>query len=96
VTSAFLLNMTNPTTVLSFLAVLAALRADEHRPWWQTVFLVAGVFIGSMVWWTVLSTVVNHHRKKFDGRLMLWMNRAAGLAIGAFGIVTLIFSRNGF
>jgi threonine/homoserine/homoserine lactone efflux protein len=96
VTSAFLLNLTNPTTVLSFLAVLAALRMDEHRPWWQTVFLVGGIFAGSMVWWMVLSGVVNHFREKINDRMMLWMNRVAGLAIGGFGIVTLFLSRKGF
>jgi threonine/homoserine/homoserine lactone efflux protein len=96
VTSAFLLTIMNPTTVLSFLAVLAALRMDEQRPWWQTAFLVAGIFFGSMAWWIVLSAIVNHFRGKFNDRMMIWMNRAAGLAIGGFGIVTLIFSRKGF
>lgn len=95
-TSAFLLNLTNPTTVLSFLAVLAALRMDEHRPWWQTVFLVAGIFCGSMAWWIVLSTAVSHFREKINDRKMLWMNRIAGVAIAGFGVVTLIFSRKGF
>lgn len=96
VRSAFLLTLTNPTTVLSFLAVLAALRMEEQRPWWQTVFLVAGIFCGAMVWWIVLGAIVNHFRKRINNRMMLWMNRAAGLAIGGFGIVTLIFSREGF
>jgi threonine/homoserine/homoserine lactone efflux protein len=96
VASAFFLNLSNPTTVLSFLAVLAALRMDEHRPWWQTVFLVAGIFFGSMAWWIVLATFVNRLREKIDDRATLWMNRVAGLAIGGFGIVTVIFSRKGF
>lgn len=96
VTVAFLLNLTNPTTVLSFLAVLAALGMDVHRPWWLTVFLVAGIFFGSMAWWIVLSSVVNHFRKNINDRMMLWMNRVAGVAIGGFGIVTLLVSRKGF
>jgi threonine/homoserine/homoserine lactone efflux protein len=96
VISALLLTLMNPTTVLSFLAVLAALRMDEHRPWWQTAVLVAGIFFGLMAWWIVLSAVVNHFREKIHGRMMLWMNRVAGLAIAGFGIVTLIFSRKGF
>lgn len=96
VTSAFLLNLTNPTTVLSFLAVLAALRMNQHRPWWQTVFLVGGIFLGSMAWWIVLGAFVNHFREKFNDRMMHWMNRAAGLAIAGFGVATLIFSREGF
>lgn len=95
VTSAFLLNLTNPTTVLSFLAVLAALRMGEQRLWWQTVFLVTGIFCGSMAWWITLGAVVNHFRDRMNDRMMLWMNRVAGLAIGGFGIVTLILSRKG-
>ena len=96
VTSAFLMTLMNPTTVLSFLAVLAALRMDESRPWGQTVFLVAGIFLGSMTWWIVLSAAVNHFREKINDRMMLWMNRAAGVAIGGFGVITLILSRKGF
>jgi threonine/homoserine/homoserine lactone efflux protein len=34
--SALLLNLTNPTTVLSFLAVLAALGASQNTTWWLT------------------------------------------------------------
>ncbi len=94
--SAFLLNLTNPTTILSFLAVLAALGMDEHRPWWQTIFLVAGIFAGAMGWWVVLGAGVNHFRDRIDDRVMLWMNRVAGLAIGGFGMVTLVLARKGF
>src|SRR5262245_30828998 len=91
--SAFLLTMTNPTTVLSFLAVLAALGTGQHREWWLTLFLVVGIFCGSMVWWTVLAVIASLFRERFDDRGMLWMNRAAGLAIGGFGAVTLMLAR---
>ncbi|MGB7720412.1 MAG: LysE family transporter, partial [Bryobacteraceae bacterium] len=37
--STFLLTLTNPTTVLSFLALLAALGMGNPRHWWLTVFL---------------------------------------------------------
>jgi len=93
--AAFLLNLTNPTTVLSFLAVLAALQMDGSRPWWQTLFLVAGIFAGAMLWWTTLAAVASHFRDRFTERAALWMNRAAGAAIGAFGVLTLILSRMG-
>jgi len=42
--SAFLLNLTNPTTVLSFLAVLTALRLHQHKSLSQSITLVAGIF----------------------------------------------------
>ncbi len=89
-TSTFLLNLTNPTVVLSFLAVLAALGLGEQDEIRLGVFLVTGIFCGSMAWWIVLATVVNHYRDRFNSRVMCWTNRVAGLAIGAFGVATFL------
>ena len=91
--STFLLTLTNPTTVLSFLAVLAALHLAERHEWWLTVFVVAGIFLGSMTWWVVLTSIVYRFRDRFNDRAMVWMNRIAGIAIAAFGIVTLSLAR---
>ena len=92
--STFLLTLTNPTTVLSFVALLAALGLGDPRHWWLTVFLVGGIFCGSMAWWIVLSVIVNHFRDRFNHRLLLLMNRFAGLAIGGFGIAAFVFRRS--
>ena len=88
--STLLLTLTNPTSVLSFVAVLAGLGMTGDRPWWLTFLVVAGIFCGSMLWWVILVVAVSRFRDRFDDRAMTWMNRAAGLAIGVFGIVTLI------
>jgi threonine/homoserine/homoserine lactone efflux protein len=89
---AFLLNLTNPTTVLSFLAVLAALHLGGYRGW-RSLHLVGGIFAGNMAWWMFLAFISSHFRHRFDERLMCNMNRIAGVAIGVFGIVTVILSR---
>jgi threonine/homoserine/homoserine lactone efflux protein len=86
--STFLLTLTNPTTVLSFLAVLTALGMDEKRPWWLSFLVVGGIFAGSTLWWIILVLIVNKLRDRFTERTVCWMNRIAGLAIGGFGIVT--------
>ena len=91
--STFLLTLTNPTTVLSFLALLAALGMGNPRHWWLTVFLVGGIFCGSMAWWIVLSVIVNYFRDRFNDRLLRLMNRFAGLAIAAFGVAAFVFRR---
>jgi len=91
--AAFFLNLTNPTTVLSFLAVLAALGIQPDKAWWLTLLVVAGIFAGSMLWWIALVLVSGQFRDRFNDRAMLWMNRIAGLAIGGFGLVTLVLSR---
>ncbi|MGA2739114.1 MAG: LysE family translocator [Bryobacteraceae bacterium] len=90
--TAFLLNLTNPTTVLSFLAVLATLGMGHHRARWLTILLVAGIFGGAMLWWILLTAATSRFRERFNDNAMLWMNRIAGLAIGGFGIVTLALS----
>jgi threonine/homoserine/homoserine lactone efflux protein len=91
--SAFLLTGANPTTALSFLAVLATLGLGRQRPLWQTSILVAGIFFGSMTWWTILVTGVCRLRTRITDRTMHWMNRVAGIAIGGFGLVNVLVSR---
>jgi threonine/homoserine/homoserine lactone efflux protein len=88
--SSLLLTLTNPTTVLSFLAVLAGLGMGGHRDWLLTLLLVGGVFCGSMLWWVILVLLVGRFRNRFDGQAIRFMNRIAGLAIGGFGIATFL------
>jgi threonine/homoserine/homoserine lactone efflux protein len=91
--STLLLTLTNPTTVLSFLAVLATLGLGRQRPLWETSFLVGGIFCGSMAWWIILASGVNLLRSRINDRGMRWMNRVAGIAIGGFGLVNVLLSR---
>jgi threonine/homoserine/homoserine lactone efflux protein len=91
--SALLLNLANPTTVLSFLAVLAGLGLGHQRHPSLTVLLVAGIFAGAMGWWITVVLVTHRLRCHFDDRAMRWMNRVAGLAIGVFGLFTFLLSR---
>jgi small neutral amino acid transporter SnatA (MarC family) len=66
---------------------------SHDRALWLNFIVVFGIFCGAMLWWIALSLMANRFRARFDDRGMLWMNRIAGLAIGAFGVVTLILSR---
>jgi threonine/homoserine/homoserine lactone efflux protein len=91
--SAFLLSLANPTVVLSFLAVLAALGLGGPNRWESTVFAVAGIFCGSMLWWTALSVAVVCFRARVDERRLKWLNRLAGLAMAGFGVGLILLSR---
>jgi threonine/homoserine/homoserine lactone efflux protein len=86
--STLFLTLTNPTTVLSYIAVLSAMGMGDHRPGPLNFLLVAGIFLGSMLWWTILVVLVNGLRDRFNERVVAAMNRVAGLAIGLFGIIT--------
>jgi threonine/homoserine/homoserine lactone efflux protein len=90
--TAFLLNLTNPTVVLSFLAVLTALGLQKPKSWTENFIVVAGIFVGAMLWWIILVATTEYFRDRFNARAMLWMNRIAGIAIGGFGLTTLIIA----
>ncbi|HEV3202023.1 MAG TPA: LysE family translocator [Bryobacteraceae bacterium] len=92
--STFLLTLTNPTTILSFMAVMAALGLAQSRPWYLTLLMVGAIFCGAMLWWVILTGIANRLRDRFTARAMVWMNRIGGLAIGAFGVITLLLSRS--
>jgi threonine/homoserine/homoserine lactone efflux protein len=91
--SAFLLTAANPTTVLSFLAVLASLGLGSGRATWQTCLLIAGIFSGSMMWWLILVSAASLLRDRVNESVMRGMNRVAGVAIGCFGLVNVVLSR---
>ena len=88
--STFFLTATNPTTVLSFLAVLAILGMKEERAVWMTVLLIGGIFCGSMLWWLILTGSVSALRSRINDRTMVWMNRVASFAIAGFGVVNIV------
>jgi threonine/homoserine/homoserine lactone efflux protein len=90
-TSTFFLTLTNPTTILSFVAVFAGLGlASMGGDYAAAVVLVLGVFVGSALWWLLLSGGVGLLRARFDTRAMRWVNRISGVVITAFGLLALV------
>lgn len=85
--SCFILTITNPTTILTFVAIFAGLglvsRGGDYA---AAISLVAGVFIGSMLWWLALCGSVSLLRRRMGPAVMAWINRISGMVIAAFGI----------
>ncbi len=88
--TTFLLTLTNPATILSFAAIFAGLGlAEQERDSYPAAMLVSGVFTGSAIWWLLLSGAVSIFRSRFTAAHMRWVNRLAGVIIGAFGLLAL-------
>jgi len=89
--STFGLTLTNPMTILSFVAVFAGLGlgAEATASPATALLLVAGVVVGSAAWWLALSAAVDLLRGRFDAAGLLWVNRFSGIVIGGFGLVAL-------
>jgi threonine/homoserine/homoserine lactone efflux protein len=88
--STFFLTITNPMTILSFIAIFAGLRlGDTNGDYTSAAFMVLGVFLGSAAWWLGLSFGVGLLRERFTPAWMAWVNRFSGLIIITFGLLAL-------
>ena len=89
--STFFLTLTNPMTILSFAAIFAGLGlASPRGKYGSAGVLVLGVFIGSALWWLVLSSGVGIFRKNFNTNSLQWVNRISGVIITGFGLYALL------
>ena len=81
-TSTFFLTITNPMTILAFVGVFAALGFGQDRfDLRSATLLVVGVFLGSALWWLVLSSLVGWLHKRLNTRILKWINRGSGTII---------------
>jgi len=83
--SAIALGFTNPLTVILFLAALNAFSTQS-----AAAPLIAGVFVGSAVWWTMLSTTVATARSRLTPRMLSLSRRFASLMLLGLGTTMLI------
>lgn len=80
----FVLTLSNPATILSFIAVFGTLagRMTVSSPW----TMIAGVLIGSALWWLLLSVVVGRLRERFDQRWRRRVNLVSALVLAVFAL----------
>lgn len=83
------LTITNPMTILSFAAIFAGLGLGLGRSFAGAASLVLGVFLGSALWWLLLSTGVGLLRSRFRTHWMRMVNRVSGVMIFGFGLLAL-------
>lgn len=86
--TTFFLTLTNPATILDFMALFTGLNIDVSSYRESTNF-VGGVFIGSATWWLLLCFSVGLFRKRVSITVLRYINYAAGVAIFAFGLYAL-------
>ncbi|HEY1661761.1 MAG TPA: LysE family transporter [Verrucomicrobiae bacterium] len=84
--STLFLTLTNPTTIISFIAIFAGLGLARTANYLSASSMVAGVFIGSTFWWLILSGGIGFFRSHVDEKWMKTVNRLSGCLIFTFGI----------
>jgi threonine/homoserine/homoserine lactone efflux protein len=90
--AAFGLTITNPGEFFGFLAIFGTmsgmlrLHDDSTRP--PTV--IAGVAIGAVCWWLLLSFMVSRFRSRISDTMLARISRWTGILIAAFGFALLM------
>ncbi len=89
--STFMITLTNPGTVIAFMAVFASVSVvsfDKDKL--HAGLTILGVFVGSSLWWAVLSAAAGAVRSHFTPVWLLWLNRISGAMLLVFGIGVLV------
>ena len=77
--STFVLTITNPITILAFLAIFAGIGfSGPQATVGRAAILVLGVWLGSLSWWAALAFGSGMMRLSFDRDHLVWINRASG------------------
>ena len=85
------LTLTNPTTILSFAAIFSGfgvMNGDGGTG--SAAALVAGVFLGSTLWWFMLTGGTSMLRARLSTARLTILNRISGAVILIFGLIALL------
>lgn len=89
--TTMLLTLTNPTTIISFAAIMAGLGiGSSSGDYLSATILVIGLACGSTSWWLILTAFISLFRHKVTPAGIVWINRLSGLVIITFGLLALL------
>jgi threonine/homoserine/homoserine lactone efflux protein len=88
--STLVLTLTNPMTFIAFAAIFATLGVGAVRGHSMlTAELVAGVLVGSSIWFSVLVLLANLLRGRFRYSTLVGINRGTGVFVIGVGVLYL-------
>jgi threonine/homoserine/homoserine lactone efflux protein len=87
--TTFLLTITNPLTILSFVAIFTSLGYVQESGDKSALILIVGIFLGSACWWLFLSSFIGFFRHMISKRSILWINIGSGLVLILYGVYSI-------
>lgn len=88
--SVFLLTLTNPLTILAFIAIFGVFRVGGPEDFLTSLTVVSGVFSGSALWWGILAFVGGWISSRIGPDSLKLINRTAGIVLTIFSVLFLI------
>ncbi len=87
--SALALTLANPTTIMAFGAIFAGAGLGGQPTPGSALTATLGVALGSLAWWTLLTSVVAITRHQLRPGVLSALNRVSGAVIVAFGLLAI-------
>jgi threonine/homoserine/homoserine lactone efflux protein len=89
--SVFVLSISNPYTIFIFVAFFSGVHINGNvKPELVPFFLIPGVLIGTITWWFFLSYFVSRFKKNIRLRVIVRVNKVAGIVVIVIGIIVLL------
>jgi threonine/homoserine/homoserine lactone efflux protein len=89
--SVFVLSISNPYTIFIFVAFFSGVHINGNvKPELVPFFLIPGVLIGTISWWFFLSYFVSRFKKKIRLRMIVRVNKVAGIVIIGIGLIVVL------
>ncbi len=82
-TNGFLITLTNPLTLFGTLAVVATFGGITEKL--EADVMIAGIFAGSVLWWSILSGGLSLLRSHFTEKRIISLNRTTAIALAILG-----------
>lgn len=88
--SSFVIAMLNPATIVSFIAVFAMLHVNTEGSVWNGIGLVAGIALGTVIWWTGLSVLGAKLRETLAEKMYQRVHRMMGMILVGLGVIMVV------
>lgn len=93
----FLLTMSNPLTVLGFVAIFMSMGLEKMgNNYFNASFFSVGIFVGSCLWWAIVSHGAAYLGKGITDKGLEKINHISAIIILFFGLVALVKNVNAF
>lgn len=89
--TSFSIAVLNPATILTFLIAFTSFGITCQN-FYQSLFLVAGIFLGTVIWWLIISFTASRFSEKFTAKGHFVLKIICGILLIGFGILCFIRS----
>ena len=87
--TGFLLTLSNPLIIFLFMAMMARMDFVVPERYWLQALGYSSIFAGALLWWFILTAVVDKARARFEVRTIRFFNRILGLLVVIASLVAI-------